>query len=110
MPLPRLPAPVRRVLPAALPRRVLLAMRRDLSVANLTERLASVYKDRVAFRADPRSLLTNKRELTFVDVDRTVSRLATALARAGLPLGELAAVVPSNGVDFLLTLLAVIRA
>jgi len=110
MPLPRLPAPFRRVLPAALPRRVLLAMRRDLTVANLTERLASVYKDRVAFRLDEKSLLAGTKELTFEDVDRIVGRLATALAREGLPLGELAAVVPSNGVDFLLTFLAVVRA
>jgi len=41
-------APLRRALPAFLPRRVLLALRRDLSVANLTGRLASVYGERVA--------------------------------------------------------------
>jgi len=36
--------------------------------------------------------------------------VATALMKAGLPLGELTAVVPSNGIDFLLTFLAVARA
>jgi len=103
-------APLRRALPAFLPRRVLLAMRRDLTVANLTERLASVYGDRVAFRLEERSALARKRELTFNDVDRVVTRLATVLAKEGLPLGELVAVVPSNGIDFLLTFLAVVRA
>ena len=88
----------------------MLALRRDLTVANLTERLASVYKDRLAFRLDDRSILAGSRELTFADVDRAVGRFATALGKAGLPLGELVAVVPSNGVDFLITLLAVVRA
>lgn len=110
MPLSKLSAPLRRVLPASLPRRVLLAMRRDLTVANLTERLASVYKNRRAFVLDEPSVLTGKTELTFQDVDEAVAKLATALAREGLPLGELAAVAPSNGVDFLLTFLAVVRA
>ena len=109
--LPRLPGPLRNVsIPSSLPRRLLLALRRDLTVANLTERLASVHKDRVAFELETPSVLAGKRTLTFVDVDRVVGRLATVLAKEGLPLGELAAVVPSNGVDFLLTLLAVIRA
>jgi acyl-CoA synthetase (AMP-forming)/AMP-acid ligase II len=110
MPLSRLSAPLRRVLPASLPRRVLLALRRDLTVANLTERLASVYKNRVAFRLEEPSAITGTTELNYEDVDRAVARLATALAREGLPLGELAAVAPSNGVDFLLTFLAVVRA
>ncbi|TMK17370.1 MAG: acyl--CoA ligase [Actinobacteria bacterium] len=108
--LPRLPAGLRKAIPASLPRRVLLALRRDLTVGNLTERLASVYKDRLAFRLDERSVLAGGRELTFEDVDRTVGRLATALVKAGSPLGELVAVVPSNGVDFLLAVLAVVRA
>jgi acyl-CoA synthetase (AMP-forming)/AMP-acid ligase II len=107
---PRLPAGIRRAIPASLPRRVLLALRRDLTVSNLTERLAPVYKNRIAFRLDERSVLAGARELTFEDVDRTVGRLATALVKGGLPLGELVAVVPSNGVDFLLTALAVVRA
>ena len=105
-----LPATLRRAIPASLPRRVLLALRRDLTVANLTERLAKVYKKRVAFALDVNSVLAGSKELTFVDVDRAVGRLGTALAKAGLPLGELVAVVPSNGVDFLLTVLAVVRA
>jgi acyl-CoA synthetase (AMP-forming)/AMP-acid ligase II len=106
----KLPAPIRRAIPASLPRRVLLALRRDLTVANLTERLASVYKDRLAFRLEEPSAFSRKRALTFEDVDRIVARVATALVKEGLPLGELAAVVPSNGVDFLLTFLAVARA
>jgi acyl-CoA synthetase (AMP-forming)/AMP-acid ligase II len=104
------PSALRAALPAALPRRVLLALRRDLTVANLTTRLASVYKKRLAFRLEERSVLAGAKELTFADVDRVVGRLATALVKAGLPLGELVAVVPSNGVDFLLTVLAVVRA
>jgi acyl-CoA synthetase (AMP-forming)/AMP-acid ligase II len=110
MPLSKLSAPLRKVLPASLPRRVLLAMRRDLTVANLSERLASVYKNRVVFRLDEPSAITGTTQLTYQDVDRSVARLATALVREGLPLGELAAVAPSNGVDFLLTFLAVVRA
>jgi len=102
--------PLRRALPAFLPRRVLLALRRDLTIGNLTERLGSVYGDRVAFRLEERSALAPKREMTFNDVDRVVTRLATVLAKEGLPLGELVAVVPSNGIDFLLTFLAVVRA
>lgn len=89
---------------------MLLALRRDLTVGNLTERLGSVYGDRVAFRLDEPSALARKKEMTFNDVDHAVSRLATALCKQGLPLGELVAVVPSNGPDFLLTLLAVVRA
>ncbi|MFY9586081.1 MAG: class I adenylate-forming enzyme family protein, partial [Actinomycetota bacterium] len=109
--LPRLPGPLRNVsIPSSLPRRLLLALRRDLTVANLTERLASVHKDRVAFELETKSVLAGTKTLTFEDVDRVVGRLATELAKQGMPLGELAAVVPSNGVDFLLTLLAVIRA
>ena len=103
-------APLRRALPAFLPRRVLLALRRNLTIGNLTERLGSVYGDRVAFRLDEKSALSRKKEMTFADVDRVVTRLATALAKEGLPLGELVAVVPSNGIDFLLTFLAVVRA
>src|SRR5207237_9104794 len=87
-----------------------LARRRDLSVGNLTERLGSVYGDRVAFRLEDRSALARKREMTFNDVDQVVTRLATVLGKEGLPLGELVAVVPSNGIDFLLTFLAVVRA
>jgi acyl-CoA synthetase (AMP-forming)/AMP-acid ligase II len=102
--------PLRRALPAFLPRRLLLALRRDLTIANLTERLGSVYGDRVAFRLEQPSAFNRKRELTFNDVDRIVARLATVLMKAGLPLGELTAVVPSNGIDFLLTFLAVVRA
>ena len=105
-----LPAAVRRAIPASLPRRVLLALRRDLTVANLTERLAKVYKKRLAFSLDKRSVLAGSKELTFVDLDRAVARLATTLAKAGMPLGELVAVVPSNGVDFLISVLAVVRA
>src|SRR5437879_1672156 len=48
--------------------------------------------------------------MTFNDVDQVVTRLATVLGKEGLPLGELVAVVPSNGIDFLLTFLAVVRA
>ena len=103
-------APLRRALPAFLPRRVLLALRRNLTIGNLTERLGSVYGDRVAFRLDEKSALSRKKEMAFADVDRVVTRLATALAKEGLPLGELVAVVPSNGIDFLLTFLAVVRA
>src|SRR5689334_2015503 len=103
-------ASIRKALPAALPRRVLLALRRDLTVGNLTERLGSVYGDKVALRLDARSALAHKKEMTFNDVDRAVSRLATTLCKHGFPLGELVAVVPSNGPDFLLTLLAVVRA
>ena len=103
-------APLRKVLPASLPRRVLLALRRDLSVANLTERLGSVYGNRVAFRLEEPTRLFKKREITFADFDKAVSKLATTLADAGLPLGELTAVVPSNGIDFLATFLAVVRA
>lgn len=103
-------APLRKVLPASLPRRVLLALRRDLTVGNLTERLGSVYGDRIALRLDLPSALAHKKEMTFADVDRAVSRLATALCKQGLPLGELVAVVPSNGPDFLFTMLAVVRA
>ncbi len=109
--LPRLPGPLRNVsIPSSMPRRLLLALRRDLTVANLTERLASVHKDRVAFELETKSALAGKKTVTFEDVDRVVGRLATELAKQGMPLGELAAVVPSNGVDFILTLLAVIRA
>jgi acyl-CoA synthetase (AMP-forming)/AMP-acid ligase II len=103
-------APLRRALPAFLPRRVLLALRRDLAVANITERLGSVYGDRMAFHLEQPSAFSRKRELTFNDVDRIVARIATTLMKAGLPLGELTAVVPSNGIDFLLTFLAVVRA
>ncbi len=103
-------AALRSVLPAALPRRVLLALRRDLSVGNLTERLCSVYGDKVALRLGEPTALARKKEMTFNDVDQIVSRLATELCKQGLPLGELVAVVPSNGPDFLLTLLAVVRA
>jgi long-chain acyl-CoA synthetase len=88
----------------------LLALRRDLTIGNLTERLGSVYGDRDAFRLDEKSLIASKKELTFKDVDRAVTRLATVLEKQGLPLGELVAVVPSNGIDFLLTFLAVARA
>src|SRR5262245_44973435 len=95
---PQLPASLRRAMPASLTRRVLLALRRDLTVANLTERLASIYKDRIAFRLDERSALAGGKELSFRDVNRAVARLATALVKAGMPLGELVAVVPSNGV------------
>src|SRR5260221_6501282 len=102
--------PLRRALPAFLPRRILLALRRDLTIGNLTERLASVYGDRVAFRLEERSALARTREMTFNDVDRVVTRLATVLGKEALPLGELVAVVPSNGIDFLLTFLAVVRA
>ena len=109
--LPRLGAPLGRVsLPAALSRRVLLALRRDLTIANLTERLAGVYGDRIAFELDEPSKITGTKTVTFNEVDAAVGRLATALAKVGMPLGELAAVVPSNGVDFLLTFLAVVRA
>src|SRR5205823_3795624 len=87
---------------------------RALNAARLlrfgTVRLGSVYGDRVAFRLEERSALARKREMTFNDVDRVVTRLATVLGKEGLPLGELVAVVPSNGIDFLLTLLAVVRA
>lgn len=93
-----------------MPRRLLLALRRDLTVANLTERLGSVHKDRVAFQLEESSALVGKRTITFADVDRVVGRLATVLGKEGMPLGELAAIAPSNGVDFLLTLFAVIRA
>ena len=103
-------APLRRALPAFLPRRILLALRRDLTIGNLTERLAAVYGDRVAFRLEERSALAREREMTFNDVDQVVTRLATVLGKEGLPLGELVAVVPSNGIDFLLTFLAVVRA
>lgn len=103
-------AQLRRLLPASLPRRVLLALRRDLTIGNLTERLGSVYGDRVAFKLDERTALARKKDLTFNDVDRIVDRLATALCKVGLPLGELTAVVPSNGIDFLLTFLSVVRA
>ena len=96
-------APLRRALPAFLPRRILLALRRDLTIGNLTERLAAVYGDRVAFRLEERSALAREREMTFNDVDQVVTRLATVLGKEGLPLGELVAVVPSNGIDFLLT-------
>jgi long-chain acyl-CoA synthetase len=96
--------------PARLPRRALLALRQGLTLANLTERLAAVHGDRIAFALDEPSRVAEKRRLTFRDVDRAVGRLAAALAGAGLPLGELVAVVPSNGVDFLLALLAVVRA
>jgi len=106
----KLPAPIRRALPAALPRRVLLALRRDLTIANLTERLGSVYGDKPAFKPEPKSTFSKKRELTFADVDRIVARMASVLVKEGLPLGELCAVVPSNGLDFLLTFLAVVRA
>src|SRR5437867_151850 len=109
--LPRLPGPLRNIsIPSSMPRRLLLALRRDLTVANLTERLAAVHKDRVAFELDALSVLARRKSLSFVDVDRIVGRLATVLAKEGMPLGELTAVVPSNGVDFLLTLLAVVRA
>lgn len=112
LPFPHLPAaPLRGArLPAPLPRRVLLALRRDLTVANLTDRLADVYGDRLAFELDRPSVLTGTTSLTFRDVERAIARLATALARAGLPLGELVAVAPANGVDFLLTFLAAVRA
>jgi len=103
-------APLRRALPAFLPRRILLALRRDLTIGNLTERLADVYGDRSAFRLEERTALARTREMTFNDVDRVVTRLATVLGKEGLPLGELVAVVPSNGIDFLLTFLAVVRA
>lgn len=104
-------APLRGLrLPASLTRRVLLALRRDLSVANLTERLASVYKNRVAFSLDAKSRIAGKRTITFRDLDRTVAKLSTALEDSGLPLGELVAIAPSNGVDFLIAVLAVVRA
>ena len=69
-------APLRRALPAFLPRRVLLALRRNLTIGNLTERLGSVYGDRVAFRLDEKSALSRKKEMAFADVDRVVTRLA----------------------------------
>jgi acyl-CoA synthetase (AMP-forming)/AMP-acid ligase II len=109
-PVARIAAPLRGRLPASLPRRVLLALRRDLAVGNLTERLGSVYGDRPALVLDERTPLSRSKELTFAELDRAVARLATALAKAGMPLGELVAVVPSNGAEFLMTVLAVVRA
>lgn len=98
-------------LPAPLRRRLGIAFRRGLTLGNLAERLAAVYEDRPAFLLPARSRLTGgRRTITFGDTGRTVGRLAAALARAGVGIGDTVAVVPSNGSDFLLSFLAVVRA
>lgn len=96
--------------PAPLRRRLGLALRRGLDAGNLTERLARTYRDRAAFRLPERSAVAGARALSFADVDRAVARLATALGRAGVRVGDLVALVPSNGCDFLLAWLSVVRA
>lgn len=111
----RLPKPpgldlLRARLPAPLRRRLGIALRRGLTVGTITDRLAEVYGRRAAFVLPERSRLAGKKDLSFVDVHRAVGKLAGALRRAGVGAGDLVAVVPSNGCDFLLSFLAVVRA
>lgn len=97
-------------LPAPLARRLGIALRRGLTLANITDRLAETYGDRVAFSLAEPSRLCGRREISFTGAHRAVSRLATALAASGIGAGDLVVVVPSNGCDFVLAFLAVVRA
>lgn len=115
MPRLRLPKPpgldlLRARLPAPLRHRLGIALRRGLTVGTLTERLAAAYGERVAFRLPERSRLAAKRQISFAETHRATGRLATAIRRAGVGVGETVALVPSNGSDFLLSFLAVVRA
>lgn len=87
-----------------------LLLRRDLTLANLTDRLARVYGDRVAFVMPSPSAVTGQDSTTFEGVARAVGRLSAAITRSGIEPGEHVAIIPSNGCDFLLSVLAVARA
>lgn len=108
------PAPLARRLAAAAPaplaRRLGLALRRDLTLANLFDRLASVYRDRPALLLPARSRVAGRATISFAEAARAVARLATALSREGVRTGDAVALVPSNGCDYLLAFLAVVRA
>jgi acyl-CoA synthetase (AMP-forming)/AMP-acid ligase II len=96
--------------PAPLLDRIRLALRRGLTVANLTDRLGSTYGDRAAFSLPARSVIAGSTVPSYADVARGVARLTTALRRAGVRVGDTVAVAPSNGADFLLAFLAAARA
>jgi acyl-coenzyme A synthetase/AMP-(fatty) acid ligase len=106
LPRPRLP---RVRFPAPLPKRLGIALRRNLTLSNLTERLAEVHKDRVAFVLPSRSVAAGRATITFRQADRAVARLAASMRAAGVGLGDMVAVLPSNGCDYLFAFLAVVR-
>jgi acyl-CoA synthetase (AMP-forming)/AMP-acid ligase II len=87
-----------------------LALRRDLTLANLADRLGEVHREQPAFLLAARSRVAGGAAVSFADAARAVARLSTALGRAGVRHGEAVALVPSNGCDYLLALLAVVRA
>ncbi|MGZ4144892.1 MAG: class I adenylate-forming enzyme family protein [Actinomycetota bacterium] len=91
-------------------RRASVILERDATLADLTEQLADMHGGRVAFILPEPSVVADADEITFTGVQRAVSRLCQAVRAAGVHERYLVAVIPSNGCDFFLALLAVARA
>ncbi len=92
------------------PDKARLLLRRGVTTANFTDRLAAAYGDRIAFVVDAPSTLTGTTEISFAGLADATARFATALSRAAVLPNELVAVIPRNGVDYLIAMLAVMRA
>ncbi len=95
-----------------LPDKFKLAMSRDLTLANLHDRIAELRGDRAICKLhEPlRYRDFGKRELSYVDAALFVDRAASALRDLGVRQGERVGINTSNNVDLPLLIFAIARA
>ena len=92
-------------------RRLRAFLQRPLLMADLTDRLADVYGDRVAVHLDhplPSAAAAGD-QLTYRDLHNLTARMASVLANSGVGEGTRVAVATANEFEFLLLCLAVMR-